>query len=149
MPFDFINQCLKSDDLTMDFIVDHVFTNLTIFCEDTENEEKNEQVINFFEHDSIVVLNKVEENYWNLFVIFPDLKTIEIIDSRKNSKSMETEIGLIWEFMWYYCAVKEKTLLPRDRKYSVQEIQFQKNNMYAIMVSMLYLTWLLSFIVFF
>ena len=62
-------------------------------------EELKEEEVKPFQFDNILILNKVEDNYWNLIVIFPLIKQIEIIDSRRKSKSMEEDIHLLWKFL--------------------------------------------------
>ena len=51
------------------------------------DEDQKEEDVKLFEYDTILILNKVEDNYWNLIVIFPLVKQIEIIDSRRKIKT--------------------------------------------------------------
>ena len=74
------------------------------------DKELKEEEVQPFQFDTILILNKVEDNYWNLIVIFPLVKNIEIIDSRRKSKNMEKEIHLLWKFLWHYCDFKNEKI---------------------------------------
>ena len=54
----------------MDIIVEEISQYLINYYNKEENEEENKEEINFFGYNTILILNKVEENYWNLIVIF-------------------------------------------------------------------------------
>ena len=92
-------------------------------------EEQNEEDVKLFEYDTILILNKVEDNYWILIVIFPLVKQIEIIDSRRNSKSMEEDIHLLWKFLWCYCDLKQEIITAQGWKFFCSRETIQKNNM--------------------
>ena len=88
-----------------------------------ETENDNDSFKNFpkqpniLEYDNVILVNKSKNRHWNLFVIFPQMKRIELVDS---SDPIDDDIKLfedIWAQLWMYCQLKDLRIDTNEWKF--------------------------------
>ena len=61
--------------------------------------------IDILEYDNVILVNRVDDKHWNLFVIFPKEKRVESVDLLEPTDVSIKLFQEIWNQIWMYYGI--------------------------------------------